>query len=216
MSIGKTTDLNIVNTNQLNDGVVTSAKIAAGAINSTHIAANAVVFGDIAAGAVGSAAIATGSINSTHIAANAVVAGDIAAASVGIVEISSGTSTSGTVLTANGSGGVSFQPTASSNLSINAQTGTTYTLVLSDAAKLIELSNTSAITFTIPMNSAVAFPVGTKIDLLQTNTGQVTVGGAGVTLNTFDSRTKLGGQWAAASIIKRATDTWVIIGNITA
>ena len=159
--------------------------------------------------------IIASSINSTHIADNAIVAAKIAASSVGVVAISSGTAANGTVITANGSGGVTFEAVASSNISINAQTGTTYTLVLSDAAKLIELSNTSAITFTIPMNSSVAFPVGTKIDLLQTNTGQVTVGGAGVTLNTFDSRTKLGGQWAAASIIKRATDTWVIIGNIT-
>jgi hypothetical protein len=225
-----------VTSSKIADGSITSSKIAAGAVGSSAIAANAVVAGDIAAGAVGSAEIAAGSINSTHIAANAVVLGDIspgavdssalannavvaakiAASSVGVVAISSGTSTSGTVLTSNGSGGVTFEPTASSNLSINAQTATTYTLVLSDAAKLIELSNTSAITFTIPPNSSVAFPVGTKIDLLQTNTGQVTVGGAGVTLNTFDSRTKLGGQWAAASIIKRATDTWVIIGNITA
>lgn len=99
-------------------GAVGSAAISAGSINSTHIGANAVVSGDIAAGAVGSAAladnavvsskIAAGSVTSAIIADNAVVAAKIADAAVGAVKISSGTATSGTLLTANGSGGVSF------------------------------------------------------------------------------------------------------------
>lgn len=102
-------------------------------------------------------------------------------------------------------------------ISTNAQTGTTYTLVLSDASKLVELNNASAITLTIPANSSVAYDVGTKIDLLQTGAGQVTVTGAGgVTINGYNSATKLSGQWAAASLVKRATDTWVMIGNISA
>lgn len=102
-------------------------------------------------------------------------------------------------------------------ISTNAQTGTTYTLVLSDASKLVELSNASAITLTVPDNATVAYDVGTKIDLLQTDAGQVTVAGAGgVTINGYSSATKLSGQWAAASLVKRATDTWVLIGNITA
>lgn len=102
-------------------------------------------------------------------------------------------------------------------ITINEQTGTTYTLVLSDASKLVELNNASAITLTVPANSSVAYDVGTKIDLLQTGAGQVTVTGAGgVTINGFGNATKLSGQWAAASLVKRATDTWVMIGNISA
>jgi hypothetical protein len=102
------------------------------------------------------------------------------------------------------------------NVVTNAQTGTTYTLVLTDAGKLIEMSNASAITLTIPTNSSVAFPTGTQIDLLQTGAGQVTVGGAGVTLQSEGSKLKLKGQYAAATLIKRATDTWVLIGNTSA
>lgn len=97
----------------------------------------------------------------------------------------------------------------------NAQTGTSYTLVLADAGKLIELNNAAAITLTVPTNSSVAFPIGTKIDLLQTGAGQVTVGGAGVTINATPGL-KLSEQWAAASLVKRATDTWVLIGNLSA
>lgn len=99
-------------------------------------------------------------------------------------------------------------------ITTNEQTGTSYTLVLSDSAKLIELNNAAAITLTVPTNASVAFPVGTKIDLLQTGAGQVTVGGAGVTINATPGL-KLSGQWAAASLIKRATDTWVLIGNLS-
>ena len=97
----------------------------------------------------------------------------------------------------------------------NQQTGTTYTPGLSDLGGMVELSNTSPITVTVPLNSAVAFATGDRIDLLQTNTGQVTIQGAsGVTVNSESSKTKLNGRWAAATLIKRATDTWVLIGNI--
>ena len=98
----------------------------------------------------------------------------------------------------------------------NAQTGTTYTLATSDVNKLVELNNASAITLTIPTNAAVAgFGVGDQINLLQTGAGQVTVGGASVTLNGTPG-TKLRAQWSSATLIKRATDTWVIVGDLSA
>jgi hypothetical protein len=107
-------------------------------------------------------------------------------------------------------------PLAKENFPINAQTGTSYTPVLADNAKIIELSNTSAITLTVPPNSSVAYPIGSQIQLLQTNTGQVTVvGGSGVTINA-NPGLKVRGRWSAATLIKRATDTWVLVGDITA
>lgn len=102
----------------LASGAVVAASIAAGAVGSAALASSSVVAASIAAGAVGSAAlannavvsskIATGSVDSSIIADNAVVAAKIANAAVGAVKISSGTATSGTLLTADGSGGVSF------------------------------------------------------------------------------------------------------------
>jgi hypothetical protein len=101
-------------------------------------------------------------------------------------------------------------------ISSNAQTGTSYTLVLADATKFVEMNNSSANTVTVPPNSSVAFPVGSRIDIVQTGSGQTTIqAGVGVTVNSFDSGTKLSGQWAGASLIKRAENTWVLIGNIT-
>jgi uncharacterized protein (DUF2147 family) len=102
------------------------------------------------------------------------------------------------------------------NVVTNAQSGTAYTLALTDSGKLVELSNAAAITLTVPTNGTTAFPTGTQIDLLQTGAGQVTVGGAGVTLQSEGSKLKLKGQYAAATLIKRATDTWVLIGNTSA
>lgn len=99
----------------------------------------------------------------------------------------------------------------------NAQTGTTYTLALSDRGKVIELNNASAITLTVPTNASVAFPTGTRIDLIQTGAGQVTISpSGGVTVNAKGAATKITGQWSGATLIKRATDTWVLIGDVSA
>jgi|688.fasta_scaffold12113_11 hypothetical protein len=99
---------------------------------------------------------------------------------------------------------------------LNNQTGTTYTLVSADRGKLVSLSNASAITLTIPTNATTAFPTGTRIDIIQTGAGQVTVGGAGVTINSKLSNKKLTGQGSAASLIKFATDTWWLVGDLSA
>lgn len=105
--------------------------------------------------------------------------------------------------------------TTAMNIITNAQSGTSYSLVLSDAGDLVELSNASPITLVIPLNSTQPFPVGTKIDILQTGAGQVTASYvSGVTLNSSGGKNKLTGQWSAASLIKRGTDTWALIGDL--
>lgn len=103
------------------------------------------------------------------------------------------------------------------NMTLNAQTGTTYTLVLVDAHKLVTLSNASAITATIPPNSSVAFEIGDQVNLLQLGAGQVTVAaGAGVTIRSEGSKLKLKGQYATATCVKIASDEWVLLGNTAA
>jgi hypothetical protein len=99
---------------------------------------------------------------------------------------------------------------------VNAQTGTAYTLVLADAFKLVTQANAAANTITVPPNSSVAFPVGTRIDLGQDGAGQTTVvADTGVTIRTPETL-KMRKQWAKATLIKRATDTWDIEGNLEA
>lgn len=100
---------------------------------------------------------------------------------------------------------------------INAQTGTTYTLVLADAGKHITLTNAASITFTVPLNATVAYPVGTEIEISQGGAGQVTIAATGgVTLHSFNSDLKLAGIYAGATLKKTATDTWLVVGNLTA
>lgn len=101
-------------------------------------------------------------------------------------------------------------------LAINAQTGTTYTLVLGDAGKLVTLANGSAITLTVPANSSAAFPVGTVIALAQLDAGLVTVAGdAGVTINgTTPGDEDLTGQWITATLTKLATNNWLLSGGL--
>lgn len=106
----------------------------------------------------------------------------------------------------------------------NAQTGSSYTLVLSDAGKYIEMNNaTNPNTVIVPLNSSVAFPVGTEITIIQTGTGNTRIDpvDVNVTINYYsltgatgtDAR-RIKAQWSAATLIKRATNTWVLIGNL--
>jgi hypothetical protein len=92
-----------------------------------------------------------------------------------------------------------------------------YTLsALTERDDLIEMDSASATTLTIPLNSAVAFPIGTSLDILQTGTGQVTIAGdAGVTVNATPGL-KLRTRWSSCTLFKRATNTWVVYGDLTA
>ncbi len=95
----------------------------------------------------------------------------------------------------------------------NAQSSS-YTLVIADSFKMIEMS--SGGTLTIPLEASVNFPIGTAIDILQTGSSQVTIAGAsGVTVNATPGL-KLRAQWSSATIVKRSSDTWVAMGDLVA
>lgn len=101
------------------------------------------------------------------------------------------------------------------SLTVNTQTDT-YTFVLTDANKLVELNNAATKTFTIPTNSGVAFPIGTQITLAQIGAGQLRVAAAvGATLRSSGGKTKIAAQYGVATLIKRATDEWYLHGDIT-
>ena len=101
------------------------------------------------------------------------------------------------------------------SLTINTQTAS-YTLVLADAARAVEMNNASALDLTVPPNTDVAFPIGTQIVISQIGAGQVTVvAGSGVTIRTAETL-KLAKQYAGATLYKRATDEWVLWGNLEA
>ena len=94
---------------------------------------------------------------------------------------------------------------------------TNYTLSAeSERDSLIEVDSTDPVTITIPTNSAVGFPVGTTLDILGINTGLITIAGdTGVTVNATPGL-KLRTQWSSCTLFKRATDSWVVYGDLKA
>lgn len=109
----------------------------------------------------------------------------------------------------------------STPLTIDPKTGTTYTFVLGDANnELITASNASAQTYSIPTNASVAFPIGAQINIIQIGAGQVTINAvtSGTTTILSNGATaaspKLRVQYSSATLVKVATDTWYVIGDI--
>lgn len=92
-----------------------------------------------------------------------------------------------------------------------------YTLALVDAEAYVTLTKATAVTCTVPPNADVAFPVGTSIVIEQGGAGGVTItAGAGVTLQSEGGRLITAGQFAAATVTKKATNTWTVSGNVVA
>ena len=96
---------------------------------------------------------------------------------------------------------------------VNAQTGTTYTLVLGDAFKTVTMSNASANILTVPTNASVAFTVGDRVDIIMYGAGVTSItGDTGVTINGVSAGSGDLAQYGAASLLKIATDEWLAIG----
>jgi hypothetical protein len=138
--------------------------------------------------------------------------GSLDALKVGAFEATTVTPSSGVVF----SDGTQTKEGVPSRTTIVQKTDS-YTLsALTERDNFIEVNKATATTITIPTNATVAYPVGTSIDILQVGAGQVTIAGAaGVTVNATPGL-KLRTQWSSATLFKRATDTWVVMGDLSA
>lgn len=98
-----------------------------------------------------------------------------------------------------------------------SQKTASYTLSsINEKDSMIEMNSASATTVTIPTNAAVEFPIGTSLDVLRVGAGAVDIAAAsGVTVNATPGL-KLRAQWSSATLIKRGTDTWVLVGDLSA
>jgi hypothetical protein len=102
-------------------------------------------------------------------------------------------------------GGVIYTRQIGNN--INFQTGTAYTLTLADQEGIVEMNNANPNTLTVPANVTIAFPIGTKISVLQEGAGLTTIAAAvGVTIRNVGA---LVGQYKTALLYKRATNEWI-------
>ena len=88
-----------------------------------------------------------------------------------------------------------------------------YTLSLSDRNMTVVSTGNNPVTFTVPTNSLVPFPIGSQIGLCQDGTGQLTINGPGVTIKS-ESGLIMNAQYAMAGLVKIATDTWRLCGSL--
>ena len=98
----------------------------------------------------------------------------------------------------------------STGQTINAQTGTTYTLVASDAGKLVTLTNSAAITLTVPGN---VFTAGQRVDCLVADAGMVTAVGSSCTVSGTPFLVSRA-QWSAFTVLFTSATTAVMIGDL--
>ena len=214
------------------DGSVTSAKILDGTIVNADINATAAIaLSKLASGTSGqivvhssggvptattvSGDVTIDSTGNVQIAADKIVDADInSSAAIAYSKLSLSGSITTTDLAA-GAARAGFRSTGAGTAV--TLTSNNYNILLADLGKLIEVGPTAA-NATVTMTSAndANFAVGDRVDVLQTTgTYVVTLQGSGVTINAYDAGLKLQGQWACATLIKRATNTWVAVGNLT-
>jgi len=175
-------------------GTVTSVDVSGGTTGLTFTGGPVTTSGTITAG--GTLAVANGG---TGTATPSLVAG---------TNVTISGSWPNQTVNASGGGG--------SAVTINPQTGTSYTLVLSDAQNMITMNNASPNTLTIPLNASVAFPTGTTVAIQQIGAGMTTIAATGgVTLNYLSTLTlAIVGQYGVAQLIKTDIDTWTLFGAI--
>jgi hypothetical protein len=101
---------------------------------------------------------------------------------------------------------------------VNESSGTTYTFLLADRGKILrvgdETNNNSAQTITIPTNTAVPYPVGTQIQVVQMGSGLVTMATAGTPTLRYSPGLKLRAQYSSVTCLKIATDEWLLVGDL--
>jgi hypothetical protein len=236
-------DATIVNGDISTTAAIALSKLASGTAgnilvyNTTGVLTSVAETGDVTISDAGVTAIASGVVVNADISASAAIelsklatstagniivynasgvptavteSGDVVIDSSGVTSISTGV-----IVNADISATAAIDLGKLADVSTSAQTAS-YTLVLADKNKVVEMSVGSANNLTVPTNANVAYPVGSQIMVLQTSSGQTTiVGQGGVTVNGTPGL-KLRTQWSMATLIKRATDTWVAVGDLSA
>lgn len=92
-----------------------------------------------------------------------------------------------------------------------------YTLAQSDAGKTIRVTSNSDVTITVPLNSAIPFSIGQKVEVIRNGSGEVSIGFTpGVTINSKNSNKRISAQYSGAVLVKDDTNTWILIGDLKA
>ncbi len=128
-------------------------------------------------------------------------------------DVATSNNTTGDVLHWDGSNWVNT-PVGNIPVRTSSVSATSYSFVLADNGKNVEFTSANAVAVTVPTNASVEFPVGTQITVVQVGAGQVTIqGDTGVTVNATPG-SKLRAQWSVGTLVKRATNTWLLYGDL--
>ena len=189
-------------------GTVTSTMILDGTIVNGDINASAAIaYSKLANASAGQILLGT---TTTGVITATTISGDVTVDGAGNVQIAAGA-----IVNADISATAAIDQGKIADTTLNQQTAS-YTLVLTDKNKLVEISNASATTLTVPADNTVNMATGATLTILQTGAGQITIAGAaGVTVNGTPGL-KLRTQWSSATLIKRAANTWVALGDLAA
>ena len=177
---------------QVEDGEITTAKIAALAVTAAKIAADAVTTVKILDSNVTTAKIADDAVTSAKIADGAIVNADV-----------------------NASAAIDLGKLADATID---EKSASYTLALTDKNKFIKMSVTStANTVTVPTNASVAFPIGSQIHIIQYGTGKTQVIPVSGTVTLYATPgAYLRAQYSSATLLKCDTNIWILMGDLSA
>ena len=104
-----------------------------------------------------------------------------------------------------------------SDNTITSSKTTSFTLDFADAGKSLKCDSSSDIIITIPAASTTNFAINSRLDILRLGTGNVSVTpGSGVTLLSKNNNRKIAARYSGATCIKIDTNTWILIGDLTA
>ena len=110
--------------------------------------------------------------------------------------------------------------TALAGLTVNAQTGTTYTAVKADGLNaIVTMDNASANTFYIPTDATYAFPTGTTLIVYMKGAGVTTITATTPGTTTVVSAGAVIGspvlaRYKSAACIKIAANSWIVVGAV--
>lgn len=187
--------------------------ISSGAIVNADISASAgIALSKLASGGAAQVVLHNGSGVPTATA----LTGDVTVDATGITAISSGV-----IVNADISSTAAVDIGKIADVAIDTKTAN-YTLALTDKNKFIEMNLASANTVSVPTNGSVAFPVGSQIHITQYGAGKTQIVAVTPATTTIRSTPSAGNgaylraQYSSATLIKRATDEWYLVGDLSA
>jgi hypothetical protein len=221
---GKIADGTIVNADINASAAIAHSKLAsitAGQVligNASNVPTATALSGDVTVSSTGVTAIGSGVIVNADINASAAI-DKTKISGTAITAADTGTVTStmiadGTIVNADISSTAGIERGKIADLSIDTKTAN-YSLVLGDKNKVIEMNVGSANTVTVPLNSAHAFPIGSQVTITQYGAGKTQVVATGGVTVRATPGSYLRAQYSTATLIKRGTDEWYLIGDLS-